>query len=159
MAQAKTNTQSRKMTKKQLLEERRKKRTDLGSMRDVMPMPTFEGADKYHWRWVNNDAKAGVNRVQKLMGLGYEIWTDREKFDVGQGTNVTESNVGLGSAVELPVGTSPTGDTMTATLMYIDKVLYEMDQEIKEDAIREKETGMLDEGQDDAGMYGGIRVG
>ena len=153
----KANTRNRKLTKEEALAERRKIRSDLGSMRDVMPYPSFEGSEDYQFRWVNNDQKAGVNRVQRLKALGWEVWEDRQRFDVGQATNVTEGNVSVGGAVELPVGTSPTGQTLTAVLMYIDKAIYEADQELKEGAIREKEEGIFEQGNE-RGMYGGVRV-
>src|SRR5210317_753526 len=132
----KTSNSGRKITKEKRLEERRKIRSDLGSMRDVMPMPKFEGSDKWRFRWVNNDMKAGINRVQKLMALGWGVWDKPDLFDVGRALNVTESNTSVGSGVELPVGTTARGEALTAVLMYIDKDIYEADQEIKEEEIR-----------------------
>lgn len=153
-----TNNSGRKISKEKRLEERRKVRSDLGSMRDVMPYPKFEGSDKWRFRWVNNDVKAGVNRVQKLLALGWGVWDQPDKFDVGRALNVTESNTSVGEGVELPVGTTARGEALTAVLMYIDKDIYEADQQLKEEEIQEKEEGIF-ELQNESGMYGGVRVG
>lgn len=151
-------TSNKKLTREEILEERRKQRTDLGSMRTVMPYPSFEGSEKFMWRWVNNDLRAGVNRVKKLESLGWAVFNEREKFDVTQGTNVTESNIDLGSGVTLAVGTNARGEPLTAVLMYIRKDLYDLDQDLKEEAIRETEKDLLNQGQKE-GMYGGVNIG
>lgn len=123
-----------------------------------MPYPKFEGSDKWQFRWVNNDMKAGINRVQKLMSLGWAVWDKPDLFDVGRALNVTESNTSVGSGVELPVGVTARGEALTAVLMYIDKEIYLDDQELKEEEIREKEEGIFDM-EKEQGMYGGVRVG
>lgn len=151
----KTNagTRKTKKTKEQILKERRAERTDLGSMRDVMRTPEIEG---FVVRWVNDEFKGGVNRIGRLKSLGWVLVDENTESDAP--TNVTESNVSLGTGTELIAGTTAEGKPMRAVLMMIDRDIYEADQQLKEESIREIEDGIF-ELQKEEGMYGAVNVG
>lgn len=145
----------KKKTKAQVLAERRLVRTNMGSIRDVMRLPEVPG---FVFRWVNDELKMGVSRIQKLKDIGWLVW-DKHPVDVAPPNNVREANISLGSGATVAVGTTAQGESLKAVLMYIDADIYAVDQSLKAEAIDEKEKEMLSQGQGDPGMYGGIRIG
>ena len=150
-----TKTQSKRarQTRETILAERRAKRTDLGSMRNVMQSPDVPGL---MFRWVNDELRGGRNRIEALKSLGWEVYD--QEVEVAPPNNVTESNISLGDGGTVAVGTTAEGKPLHAILMCIDADIYAVDQELKEEEILSREEGMLDQGKEE-GMYGGINVG
>ena len=151
---AKTATSRTKKSKEAILAERRKTRGDLGSMRTVMHMPDIPGKVL---RWVNDEMKSGINRVERLKSLGWVVY-DGETPSVDTPTNVTEANISLGAGATLAAGTDAQGKPMQCILMMIDADIYNADQHLKEEAIQETEGTIFDL-EKEVGMYGGINVG
>jgi len=143
-----------KKTKAQILKERRSIRGDLGSDRDVMITPEIQGMVV---RWVNDEIKSGRSRVDRLKALGWVVY-DGENVEVAPPNGVSDANVSLGDGAMIAVGVSKEGKSIKAILMMIPEDIYRMDQELKEEAIREKEAAILDQGNQN-GMYGGVRIG
>tara|TARA_R110002126_G_scaffold169382_2_gene318367 strand:+ start:21 stop:500 length:480 start_codon:yes stop_codon:yes gene_type:complete len=119
-------------TREELLAERREKRIDLGSFRNVMSTPNIPGKRFY---WQNDHIKGGLNAVDRLLRLGWEIYTG--DFEVADEMAV-ERDVDLGGAHKIAVGMNGP-DPLYAILMVIDEDVYLADQDIKEEEIRAKE--------------------
>ncbi len=153
---ADAGTRSRtKKTKAQILKERRKIRGELGSERDVMFTPKLPGMVV---RWVNDELKSGRNRVERLKAIGWEVY-DGQNVEVAPPNGISDANISKGDGAMIAVGTTKEGKPMNAVLMFIPEEIYEADQAIKEEAIREKEEEMLSQGEGQPHMYGGVRIG
>jgi hypothetical protein len=139
----------KKKTKAQLVAERRKIRDDLGSHASVLGFP--EGHPELQFRWVNDVVtKFGTSRVADLQAKGWQVWT-------GEGPTEGD-NKSLGSGGDREVGLDGKGNPIRALLMYIPKEVYEIDQYLKEEALREKEKAITGE-TEQPGHYGNISIG
>ena len=144
----------KKQTRAQLVAERRKVRDDLGADRDLMRAPTVPGKV---FRWVNVQLRGGVNRVESLKKKGWELY-DGDHVEVAAPNGVTEANVSEGSGGTMVVGLGSDGKPLHAVLMYINEDIYQVDQELKHEAIREQERALMN-APDAEGMYGSVKIG
>jgi len=159
---AATNTNAgtrkvKKKTKAQLLKERRKIRTSLGSMKRVMQIPEIPGKVV---RIVNDTVKMGRSRVAQLQDIGWEVY-DGETVEIAPPNNVTASNISLGKGVTTPVGTDEKGSAIMGILMCIDEDIYRAYQALKAEEIQATEVGIFAQGDDDpnSDLYGSVRIG
>lgn len=111
-----------------ILEERRKVRGDMGTYQNLLTYPEDE---TLHFRYVNDSN----DRIARLQRLGWRVW-EVDNFQVGD-ASVIDNNIDGVSGVRVPVGKG-----MTAVLMCIEKELWDADQELKEESIRETEKAM-----------------
>lgn len=153
MVEKKTNTTKRstgdsrpRKTRKQLLAERRSKRTDLGTFRDVMTVPQVAGKRFY---WTNDQIKGGRNAISRMEKIGWQIYTG--DFEVGDEIAV-ERDKSMGDAHKIVVGMNGT-EPLYAVLMWIDEDVYKADQSIKEEELKATEEGLREEANA-PGMYG-----
>lgn len=124
------NTRTR--SRAEILEERRKVRTDVGTMRNILTYPTGEKAEGKHFRYVN-DVK---DRIDQFKKMGWMVW-DEDNVLVGDPNQAVEMNVAGESGVRVPMGGG-----VTAVLMWIPQEYWEADQHLKELDIRATEKAM-----------------
>lgn len=145
------NTRKRK-TREEILKERRELRRDLGARGSVMALPEEEGKE---FRWVNNQLISGVNRIQRMQELGWQIW-HAENTEVDESTGAT--NIQSGTGGRLVVGLDEKHEPMEAVVMWIDKDIYDADQALKAERVDDLEDDIQKRPSQD-GLYGNVRIG
>lgn len=122
---------SRTRSREELMAERRKVRHDTGTYKDVMTVPEEPGL---WFRWVN-DVEDGA-RVAQFLKLGWRLY-DGDNVPVGDANQTLETNVSPGAGAVVVAGKG-----VKAVLMCIDKEIWDMDQEIKQESIDATEQAM-----------------
>ncbi len=153
MVQKTTQSKKRK-TREQLKAERRKVRDDLGSSRDVMRSPEIPGLV---FRWVNDELRGGRSRIETLKERGWYVY-EGQAPEVEAPNTVVDANVSEGSGGTMIVGVDAKGAPMNAVLMCIDSEIYQIDQKLKSEKIKENEEELMGRSSED-GHYGNIRIG
>ena len=142
----------KRKTKKELIDERRQLRRDLGERGSLMNLP--EEAGKV-FRWVNNQEVSGINRINRLESIGWQVWQG-ENAEVDEATGL--KNIQLGTGGRLVVGANEKFEPMEAVIMWIDKDLYDMDQALKAEQVDLSEQEIVDRPGSD-GLYGNVQIG
>lgn len=145
-----TRDQRGQPTREQMMAERRQQRTDIGNTRDRLRTPKIDG---YVTRWVNDELRSGRNRVAVLQDLGWQI-CDIPGLKFAD-PSVIEGNKDLGTGYRVVAGQTEQGKPYHSILMMIPEDIYEMDQQLKEEAILEKEESIRRKA-DEPGMYGNM---
>jgi len=141
-------------TREELLAERRMQRKDIGKGRDVLKVPTDP---LYVYRWFNDvPMSGGVNRIQWAMSKGWEV-ANADQHELAD-ESVKDDNVSLGSVGKRPVGKDSYGNPLYAVLLRMSKELWDIDQEIKDEPIKELED-QIHRRPKSTGMYGEVKIG
>ena len=142
----------KRKTKKELIDERRQLRRDLGERGSLMNLPQEDGKV---FRWVNNQEVSGINRINRLETIGWQVWQG-ENAEIDESTGL--KNIQLGTGGRLTVGSNEKFEPMEAVIMWIDKDTWDADQALKAEAIDEQEREIVSRPGSD-GMYGNVQIG
>lgn len=112
-------------------------RVPLGQLRSKMSIDQHELPDNVVPRWINDIG----GRLGDALDGGYKFVDDKKKIVAGEDPQQPQ---GMGSAVNIKVGTHEDGSPMIAYLMTIDKELYEEDQADKQRVVEEIDQAILE---------------
>lgn len=129
-------------TEKSKIDDSRPKRVPINGGRDIL---TVKGIpDTLHACWVND------YNVERYQEAGYSFWTGS--------VTVGDNKVDNASSLTDSVVSKAVGNGVTAFVMVIPKELYDEDQKVMAQEIKEQEAILFRQQKQGEGRYGDIKV-